>query len=150
MRILASTSEQQQCSLRNLPLNDDEGVLRGLAGLSQLQLNITPIGPLIKRLAGELGGADRLRVAAQPCHLVQRPCDTKTADTVLHQDANRLLGEVIDHRQAFDPSPSAERVEDEIHRQDLVRCARQAQAFARHRAPVAAPPPLHHQADGSV
>ncbi len=56
MRILASTSEQQQCSLRNLPLNDDEGVLRGLAGLSQLQLNITPIGPLIKRLAGELGG----------------------------------------------------------------------------------------------
>ena len=60
MRILASTSEQQQCSLRNLPLNDDEGVLRGLAGLSQLQ----PIGPLIKRLAGELGalvGTDRLR-----------------------------------------------------------------------------------------
>lgn len=101
----------------------DEGILRGLTRLNQLQLDVALIGPLIECLAGELGplvGADRFRVAAKPRHLVQRPCDAKAADTVLHQDADRLLGEVIDHRQAFDPPPGAQCIEDEVHRPDLV------------------------------
>ena len=75
----------------------DEGILRGLTKLNQLQLDVALIGPLIECLAGELGplvGADRFRVAAKPRHLVQRPCDAKAADTVLHQDADRLLGEM--------------------------------------------------------
>lgn len=63
---------------------------------------------------------------------------------------DRLLGEVIDHRQAFDPPPCAERVEDEVHRPDLVWCARQTQTFALHRDAMAAAPPFHHQAGSAV
>ena len=58
----------------------DEGILRGLARLNQLQFDVALIGPLIERLAGELGtlvGADRLRVAPKVCHFVQSPGDVK-------------------------------------------------------------------------
>lgn len=43
-----------------------------------------------------------------------------------------------------------ERIEDEVHRPDLVRRARQAQAFALHRDTVATPPLLHHQPGSPV
>lgn len=104
----------------------DEGILRGLAKLDQLQLDIALIDPLIKRLAGGFGalvGANRLWVAAKPRYFAQCPVDTSAADPVFHQNANPFLGEVISYCQAFDPPSRAERIDDEVHRLDLIRCA---------------------------
>lgn len=56
--------------------------------LSQLQLDDTLIGPLIKGLADELGGGSGWRGSPggsrETGHLVQRLCTAKAADTVLH------------------------------------------------------------------
>jgi hypothetical protein len=39
---------------------------------------------------------------------------------VIENDLDRLLGEIVDQRQALQPPSAVERIHDEIHRPDLV------------------------------
>lgn len=90
----------------------DERILCGFARLSQLQLDIALIGPLIECLASEFGtlvGAHCCRVTAEPSHFIQCASNAKAADAVILKDTHRLLGKVIDHRQASNPPPRTER-----------------------------------------
>lgn len=110
----------------------DEGVLGGLAGLNQFELDAVPIGPLVQcppRELWPLVGSDSSGIAAEGRDAVEDAGDIGAADGLICDDVDGFPRVVIDHGQALDPAAAGQRIEDEIHRPDLVRRSRHFQWF---------------------
>src|SRR5688572_2977077 len=110
----------------------DVGVLRGLAGSNQFQIDTLGISPAIERPAGELRalvGSNRLRQPAELADLGEHPRDILPRDAEIDCDIETLAGKVIDYRQAFDAPAVSERVHHKIHAPGLVGTGRLLQCL---------------------
>ena len=90
----------------------DESVLRWLPRRDQCQLHTMLINQLVKRVASELGaliGWNRAWTARERDGLIEHASDIQSWDAVIDQDVDRLLGEVIHDREAFETTPALER-----------------------------------------
>ncbi len=99
------------------------GILRRTAWLNQHVFDLVHLCPCQKGSGRKLGavvGSDGPWVAAELRRLVKQTCDVARTHAKVHRDLHALATEIIDHRQAFDPSPCGQTVAHEIHAPGLI------------------------------
>ena len=99
------------------------GVLCQAARLNQNVFDLVRLCPSEKGSRGELRsvvGSDGFRVTAKLRCLVKQACDVARAHAEVHRDLHALATEIIDYRQAFDPSSCRQAVADKVHAPGLI------------------------------
>ena len=105
----------------------DERILVRFARINEMQGHSVLVGPLIHGQAGELRPVvhdDLLGQSTRPGQVVQDARHTLTADRRRHFNVRTLPREIIDQRQATQPSASSQSVMNKIHGPALVRLIR--------------------------
>ncbi len=101
----------------------DVGVLIGLSGLDEEQLNPTGVCPGEHGAAAELLaviGPDRFGQAACCRQLVEDARQMQAAHRPFRHNRDGLMRGIIDHGQILDDTPLCRPVEHEVHRPDLI------------------------------
>lgn len=101
----------------------DIGVLVGLAGFDEKQLNTSCMRPGQHGTAAELLAiirSDRLGETARLGQLVESAGQLQTTQRSLWNNCHRFMSRVIDHGEILDDTSFCRTIEHEIHRPDLI------------------------------
>lgn len=131
----------------------DVAVLHGFARLDQQVLDAMSLCPGNKGPAGELGavvGPHGPWVAAKAGGLVEHPDHVGPANAVVDRDIHALVGEVIGHGQALEPSSVCPGIAHEVHAPDLIGCLGDRQRLPFKRWPLHLLAPAHGEAGLAV